>query len=105
MTPPPEIRAEMVKAATASWTGNVTHAADNLRDHWHERMDRAITAAFLAAEARGYKLTHRDATDEMSRAAWEGEGTDYVGEHHRICSFDTAFRDAHDAAPGWEDGK
>lgn len=38
-------------------------------------------------------------TDEMSDAAWESEGTDYVGEHHRIHNFGDAYQSALDASP------
>lgn len=46
----------------------------------------------------GYALVPIEPTDDMCAAAWESEGTDYVGEHHRIVRFDIAYKAAIAAA-------
>ncbi len=51
---------------------------------------KAITAAILAAEARGFKLVGPEATDDMAHA-----GT-YI-------TTPQMWRAMHDAAPKWED--
>ncbi len=38
------------------------------------------------------KVVPVEPTDEMVDAAWDSDGTDYVGEHHRIWSAGHAYR-------------
>ena len=73
------------------------------------REDNALqlTAAFETFSAyldsitvpEGWKLVPVEPTEAMCDAAWASEGTDYVGEHHRIWQFAPAYRAALAAAP------
>ena len=53
----------------------------------HEREAMITPLYILAAEARGFKLTHREATEDMA-----------IGGHK---SPEDAWAAMHDAAPGW----
>jgi hypothetical protein len=66
---------------------------------WVQDFDIGLTALLSLLDARGFAVVPKVATDAMCEAAWESDGTDYVGEHHRICQFDPAYQAAVSAAP------
>ena len=96
MTPDAKTRAAMVEAAM-----DIHYGADVWRDfeegyiaQARSRVYAALTAAILAMEARGYKVTGPEATEAQIaalRAGAESEADDWAR--------------AHAAAPGWGDGK
>jgi hypothetical protein len=82
--------------------GNINPWVDTDVDReWPAYSDRATAAidAMIALSGKTWKIVPVEATDVMSEASWESEGTDYVGEHHRICRFDVAYNDAIAAVP------
>ena len=83
-------------------------ALEHIRDdNWPDaELNAAEYAALVLAAldapqavAQGWKLVPEEPTDEMVEAAWESDGTDYVGEHKRIWRFDLAYKAALSAAP------
>jgi len=76
------------------------HACEkSLRHLGREDADETKTLAALLAHLRshpaapeGYALVPIEPTDAMCEAAWESEGTDYVGEHLRIWQIAPAYR-------------
>ena len=103
MTPDAQTRAAMVEAACVAyvkahpilqdWPGSITQIGqENLRS-W---MASAITVAILAAEARGFKLVHRGATDTM-KMEWVRKFDNAMGPQRM-------WEIQHNAAPGWGDG-
>ena len=94
MTASTEIRAAMVEAAYRE-----LYQEDDENEAVHRRMiGHALTAAILAAEARGFKLVGPEATLDMLNAGWEkmfGETAGPTSEVHYAM---------HAAAPGWGDG-
>ena len=68
MTASTEIRAAMVEAALDAWYGKGAWTGIN-RSTRIDEMTRAITAAILAAEARGFKLVPMVLTQKMYDAA------------------------------------
>jgi hypothetical protein len=72
-------------------------------------MAKDLTAAILAAEARGWKLTHREATEDMIEAAMKLDDIGYPAGSEFDLATRSEFRATcavmHDAAPKWEDRK
>jgi hypothetical protein len=94
MTPDAETRAAMVEAAETSRNQD---AKENNRGSWHhETISRMLTAAILALEERGGKVTMRDATMEMAEA-----GT-YITSVFGPRDTSERWTRMHNAAPGWE---
>ena len=104
MTPDPQTRAAMVEAAATalfmademvqfrmafSWSDQ----PEPFKDRYRKQASAAITAAILAAEARGFKLVGPGAT------------TAQIDALHAGCSSEADdWAQAHAVAPKWEDG-
>ena len=103
-TPDAEIRVAMLEAAM-----DIHYGADVWRDFEEgyiaqacSRVYAALTAAILAMEARGYKVTGPEATEKMDIAARDWSATKFgkpIGsDASRGC-----WEIQHSAAPKWED--
>ena len=77
----------------------------NIRSVWFVMASNVLKALHLSDAAAlalmdgGGRVVPIYPTDEMCDAAWESEGTDYVGEHHRIHCFGDAYTAALSASP------
>lgn len=82
------------EATWALYMDDGRHCADAILKALH-----LTDAAALALMDGGGRVVPIYPTDEMCDAAWESEGTDYVGEHHRIHCFGDAYTAALSASP------
>jgi hypothetical protein len=97
----PETRAAMMDAAYA----RIFDLDDENEDAHRIIVRDALTSAILTAEARGFKLTHREATEDMKHAG--ACSLDYPSVYMGGPSPGNKIRaryvhkTMHNAAPGW----
>ena len=72
---------------------------DAMLGFFSDAPSKLYAAAGAAPAPEGWQLVPVKPTDEMCEAAWESEGTDYVGEYHRIHRADLAYKAMLAAAP------